>query len=95
MKIEVAYANKTRQYLQLFEIPEGSTIQEAIKISSLLFEFPEIHLANVTVGIFSKKANLSTILHSGDRIEIYRPLTIDPMQKRRRLAEIQKKTKKT
>lgn len=91
MKVSVVYASKIKQYLQEIDLPEGSTIQQAIEKSALLTEFPEIFLSEAVVGIFGKKNTLSTILHSGDRVEIYRPLTIHPMQKRRRLAEIQKK----
>jgi putative ubiquitin-RnfH superfamily antitoxin RatB of RatAB toxin-antitoxin module len=91
MKIEVVYASKIKQHLQEIELPENSSIQEAIEASSLLEEFPEINLNETTVGIFGKKCSLSSFVRAGDRIEIYRPLTIHPMQKRRRLAEIQKK----
>ncbi len=93
MKIEVVYASKEKQSLQILDLPEGSTVEQAIKKSSLLSEFPEIHIVQPTIGIFGKKTTLTTLLHPGDRVEIYRPLTIDPMQKRRRLAETQRKNK--
>lgn len=95
MKVEVVYASKVKQYLREIDLPAGSTIQQAIEQSSLLTELPEICLhKDIVVGIFGKKCTLSTHLQPGDRIEIYRPLIIHPMQKRKRLAEIQQRTKK-
>ena len=35
------------------------------------------------VGIFSQKCSLDHVLEPGDRIEIYRPLLIDPKERRR------------
>ena len=93
MKVEIVYANKTQQFHQELELVENATIQQAIEASNLLQVFQEINLAKADVGVFGKKLTLSSSLNAGDRIEVYRPLTIDPMQKRRRLAEIQRKNK--
>lgn len=89
MKVQVVYASKTKQRLLMLEVPEDCTLEKAIEFSGILTAFPEINLVKQPVGIFSKKAELSTLLQPGDRIEIYRPLTIDPMQKRRLLAKNQ------
>lgn len=91
MKIEIVYASTTKQCLYQIELPENSTVQQGIEASPLLTEFPEINLHQNTIGIFGKKTTLSTPLTPNDRIEIYRLLTIDPMQKRRHLAEKQKR----
>jgi putative ubiquitin-RnfH superfamily antitoxin RatB of RatAB toxin-antitoxin module len=93
MKVEVVYASKIKQYHKLLDVPENTTVQQTIETSNILSECPEINLAENTLGIFSQKVSLSTLLKPGDRIEIYRPLIIHPMQKRRRLASIQKKAR--
>ena len=95
MKVDVVYASKTRQHLIQLELPEGSTVQNVIDASNILTEFPEIDLHQNAVGIFGKKTTLSTQLTNGDRIEIYRPLALDPMQKRRNLARLTEKKRKT
>lgn len=95
MKIELVYASPTKQCLHQVDLPEGSTVQQAIEASPLLAEFPEIEFHQNTIGIFGKKTTLSTPLTSGDRIEIYRPLLIDPMQKRRLRAHLAEKQKRT
>jgi len=59
----------------------------AVKRSGLLEQFPEIQFPDVQVGVFSKKTSLDGPLHEGDRVEVYRPLTIDPKQARLLRAE--------
>lgn len=81
--IEVAYAKPDQQIIIPVTIPELSTVEQAIHLSGILKQFPEINLATAKIGIFSKLISLSAIVGAGDRIEIYRPLTIDPKQARR------------
>ncbi|RDI48050.1 RnfH family protein [Aquicella lusitana] len=83
IKIEVAYALPDQQRILALEVEAGCTIEEAIHRSGMLALFPEIDLTQQKVGIFSKARRLSDGVKEGDRIEIYRPLTIDPKQARR------------
>lgn len=78
MKIGIAYALPKRQVWLNVEMPEGSTVQDAISRSGILKQFPEIDLEKNKVGIFSKLAKLDAILNNGDRVEIYRPIICDP-----------------
>ena len=62
---------------------------EAINLSKILDEFPGIKLGKDTIGIFSKpldgKARHTPdqcLLQDLDRVEIYRPLLIDPKKAR-------------
>jgi hypothetical protein len=84
MHIGVAYADKFKQTWLKLDVPEGSTVQEAIRRSGLLDQFPEIDLARNKVGIFGKLAGLDTVLAEGNRVEIYRPITADPETVERR-----------
>jgi len=96
MKVEVAYAAKEQQQVLALEVEEGSSIGAVIKLSGMLELFPEIHLEHQKVGVFSKLVSLDAIVQAGDRIEIYRPLTIDPKDARRAKAEkVAKPTKKS
>ena len=52
--------------------------------------FNEIDLDKVGIGIFGKIVEFDQILQDQDRVEIYRPLATDPMQARRKRADIQK-----
>lgn len=93
MRVEVAYALPDRQEIIAFDVEEGCDIQTAIGKSGMLQRFPEIDLGSQKVGVFSKKRELTDILQPGDRIEIYRPLTIDPKDLRRIKAKVSSRKK--
>lgn len=86
MNVGVCYAEIDRQLWMRLEVPDSSTIEEAIKLSGVLKLYPEINLGNQKVGIFGKIAALDTPVREGDRVEIYRQITVDPLtvQRRRR-----------
>ena len=83
MRIEVAYAKPSEQVILTLDIADGSTIEAAIIASGILQRFPEIDLANNKVGIFGRLCKLDQLLRAGDRVEIYRPLLVDPKEMRR------------
>jgi len=66
---------------------EGATVQDAIAASGLLAQFPEIDLGMQKVGIFGKIQPLDAVLADLDRVEIYRPLKVDPKVARQRRVE--------
>jgi len=86
--VEIAYALPDLQILKKITVQEGCTVHEAILISRILDQFPEIDLAKYKVGIFGKFAHPHTHLQPNDRIEIYRPLIIEPKDARRQRAKI-------
>ena len=59
-------------------VPEGSTVQVAIERSGILDRSPDLNLKKQKTGIFGKIAKLTAPLEEGDRVEIYRPITVDP-----------------
>jgi len=87
VKIEIVYATPGKQLLLEAKVLDGSTVKQAIEQSGILQHFPEIDLAHNKVGVFSKRVELDTVVHEGDRIEIYRPLLIDPKEARRARAK--------
>lgn len=82
--VEVAYARPDRQEIVPLEVPEGTTAWEAVQQSGIVDFFPEIDLETQEMGIFSKvlREPRHHVLKEGDRVEIYRPLKIDPKQAR-------------
>jgi uncharacterized protein len=84
--VEVCFALRDHQEIISLRVPSGATVEQAIKLSGILAKFPEIDLARNQVGIFGRLARLTTPLHERDRVEIYRPLLIDPRENRRRRA---------
>jgi uncharacterized protein len=85
IEIEVVYAAVDRQLLLAIELPAGTTVREALEISGIGEQFPEVDLAHCPVGIFGKAVADADIrvVRAGDRIEIYRPLLADPKEVRR------------
>lgn len=86
IRVEVAYARPERQLILPVDVPAGTTALEAIRLSGIEEEFPEIDLAKNRIGVFGKLCKPARPLADGDRVEIYRPLTADPKQVRRELA---------
>jgi putative ubiquitin-RnfH superfamily antitoxin RatB of RatAB toxin-antitoxin module len=85
--VEVVYALPEKQYLYTVNVEEGATVEDAIKASGILELRRDINLASNKVGVFSRPVKLGDEVHSGDRIEIYRPLLADPKELRRQRAE--------
>jgi uncharacterized protein len=65
-------------------VEEGTTVRQAIERSGVLAEFPEINLGRNRVGIYGKLVALDARLGEGDRVEILRPLAVEPTAVRRR-----------
>ncbi|WP_028388553.1 RnfH family protein [Legionella fairfieldensis] len=86
LKVELVYIPFDQSLIHLsLELNPGATVADAIEESGLLLTHPEIK--ELPVGIFSRQVNRDTLLTSGDRIEFYRPLTLDPKEKRRERAK--------
>jgi len=84
--IEVTYARPERVFCVSLELAAEATVADAIRASGLLEQCPEIDLAKNRVGIFARLCRLEESLADGDRVEIYRPLKVDPKEARRRRA---------
>lgn len=98
MVVYLAYMDKDVQWHEILEVPTSSTILEVLQSSGWLsrHELREFGQWINTVkdidspshqawyvGIYAQKQPLTYVLQPNDRIEIYRPLTIDPMSKRK------------
>ncbi len=83
MKIEVVYATPRKQVIVVLEVAADCTARQAAMCSALDAQFEGLDLSCVPLGIFGKKAGDEQQLLAGDRVEMYRPLVIDPMEARR------------
>ncbi|MBI2381880.1 MAG: RnfH family protein [Gammaproteobacteria bacterium] len=81
--IEVAYALPERQRIVVLHVPAGTRAAQALELSGLLREFPEIEAGTARLGIFGRLCAGGETLRAGDRLEIYRPLIADPKEARR------------
>ena len=84
ISVEVAYALPTEQKIIVVQVEEGSCAYDAVARSRMAEFYPGIDINQDPMGIFGKiiKDPKSHILNPGDRVEIYRPLIIDPKDAR-------------
>ncbi|MCB1616776.1 MAG: RnfH family protein [Pseudomonadales bacterium] len=92
LSVEVAYALPNQQVLIPLKVAQGTTAFDAIQLSKIQKQFPDIDPETAKVGIFGKaltgKESAKTyVVQEGDRVEIYRPLIADPKAARRKRAE--------
>lgn len=86
--IEVVYATPERQWLLACEVPVGTSVSEALRLSGLAEQVPGLDLPGSPVGIFGKVVSdpAARLVAAGDRLEVYRPLLADPKEIRRQRA---------
>ncbi|MEO7433153.1 MAG: RnfH family protein [Dokdonella sp.] len=85
VSVEVAYAEPRFQFLRGVELPRGATVADAIAASGVALAC-SIDDTLLDAGIWSRRVARDTSVKDGDRIELYRPLTADPKESRRRRA---------
>jgi len=84
--VEVAYAEPERQFLETLELPAGTTAGEAVARSGLKRAFPALDFSVAPIGVWGTPVERGHVLADGDRVEVYRPLAMDPREARRQLA---------
>jgi uncharacterized protein len=82
--VEVVFALPLHQDVTALECGEGTTVREAIERSGVLARHDQIDLCRV--GVWGRRCGLEDLVRDGDRIELYRPLSADPKDVRRRRA---------
>ncbi len=84
LAVTLLYSPAPRQVRQWdLSLPAGSTVAQALTASGVLLEFPELAEGRLSVGIWGHKTSLRQLLQHQDRLEIYRPLRVDPKIARR------------
>ena len=87
MQVGVAYSEAGQQIWMTIEVPDESTVRQAIDRSGILKSFPTIDLQTQKVGVFGRLVKLDAALRPGDLVEIYRAITCDPQTVPRRDGE--------
>jgi len=81
----VVYAEVDRQTQVALQVPVGTTVADAVVLAGLESKHPGLP-AGLAVGVWGREVPPETLLQSGDRVELYRPLPQDPKETRRALA---------
>ncbi len=91
VKVMVAYCAPGCEDLTELVLPPGATVQNAIDRSGVLERHGQLRQGTLDVGIWGRRCDLADPAADGDRIEIYRPLNIDPREARRVRAAVRKR----
>lgn len=83
MQVEVVFALPERQFLQTVTVPANATVADAIRMSGVERDYPDIRFDELQAGVWGKPEDRTHSLREGDRVEIYRPLEMDPREARR------------
>ncbi len=85
--VTIAFADEARQQVVALQVPEGTTIDQAIALSDIAAHFPGLDFSTLRRGIWNTVKSGETKLVTGDRVEIYRDLKLDPKARRRQRAQ--------
>ena len=86
--IEVVFGRLDSQSLVALSLEKGATVAVAIDRSGLARVYPDESLSDLSTGIWGRVVDRDCVLKDGDRVEVYRPLQLDPREARRRLAQL-------
>lgn len=86
LQIEVVFALPDQQSLQIVLVEPGVTVADVITKSGLQGKFPDHDLGEMIVGVWGRQVAKDRMIKDGDRIELYRPLELEPREARRQLA---------
>jgi len=87
IQVEVVHAPAAGEPVRVrLAVPAGTCALEAVRLSSIAARLPAGTLDVARLGIFSRRVAPEQVLREGDRVELYRPLALDPMEARRRRA---------
>lgn len=84
LQITVVYSPVERAVREVvLQLSAGSTVLQALQTSGLLQLFPALDPSALTLGVWGRRGSLTQVLQHNDRVEIYRPLNVDPKVARR------------
>lgn len=91
LAITVAYSPRAGEVdLREVTLPAGSCVHDALLASGIALRHPELALAQAAVGVWGALARADQLLRDRDRVEVYRPLQVDPKEARRRRQQQQR-----
>jgi putative ubiquitin-RnfH superfamily antitoxin RatB of RatAB toxin-antitoxin module len=100
IEVEVVYALPHKQIKVAVTLSEGQSALDALMLSNLQSQLPDTDLLQLEMGIYSRLLDgrssplpADYLMRDGDRLELYRPLQLDP-NKARLLRAARKKKRK-
>lgn len=93
LRVSVVYSRPGFAFERQVRLSAPASISAAIEASGILDAVAELRGSRLDVGIFSRPCRLTDAVHDGDRVEIYRPLLLDPKEARRHRAALRRHRK--
>ena len=91
LAITVAYSPRSGAVdLSELSLPAGSCVADALAASGLAARHPEIDPGEAALGVWGASCDARQPLRDRDRVEVYRPLLVDPKDARRRRQQQQR-----
>lgn len=82
MRVTLLFASAPREVHELeLDLPEGSSAANALRASGWLERFGEV--PELSLAVWSRPCPPDHVLREGDRLELLRPLRVDPKVARR------------
>ena len=94
LKVSVAYSPRAGEVDEVhLTMAPGATVADALRASGLQARYPHAALDALPVGVWGAFCRRDDLLRDRDRVELYRPLRVDPMEARRRRQRAQAATR--
>ncbi len=74
----------------VLHLAAGATVADALRISGLAERHPHVALDAMPCAVWGVLCTREAVLRHNDRVELYRPLQVDPMQARRKRQSLQR-----
>lgn len=85
LRISVAYSPRAGEVDEVnLRLEPGATVADALRASGLQARHPGVALDSLPVGVWGAFCRRDDLLRDRDRVELYRPLQVDPKEARRR-----------
>ena len=83
MRVEVVFALPESQVLLTVNLSDGATVADALEVSGIARQFPDENLDTLQTGLGGQPVERDRLVKEGDRVELFRPLEMDPREARR------------
>lgn len=84
VQVQLVYSPAAREVIEMaLPLQPGCTAVQALKLSGLPVQYPQLREGTPSLGIWGRRCEADTVLRDGDRLEVYRALTVDPKVARR------------
>jgi hypothetical protein len=84
LSVTVVYSPRAGEVDEVpLNLPRGTSVRDALAASGLAQRYPAVQFATLRTGVWGKLREPGDLLRDQDRVEIYRPLKVDPKEARR------------